>query len=205
MLDIGGVLDEGLVGVADIAREDELGGRTVFRHPDLNAGRAQQMAHVNKADRKAGGQLHFCVVIHADEELQRRLGVLNGIHGLHGRITGTLCLAVFPLGLKLLDVRGVPQHDAAQLGGGPGGVDLAPEPVAHQQRQQAGMVDVGMGGQHAVDLAGGHRDGLVLVDILALLHAVIDEVALPGCFQQGTAAGHFMVRAQKRQFHRGTP
>ena len=63
---------------------------------------------------------------------------------------------------------------------------------------------MGMGGQHAVDLARRNGDGLVLIDILALFHTTVDEVALSRCFQEGTAAGHFVVGAQKRQFHRHT-
>lgn len=66
------------------------------------------------------------------------------------------------------------------------------------------MVDVGMRRQHTVDLTWGHRDGLVLVDVLALFHAAVDQVALPGCFQQCTAACYLMVRTQKCQFHKHT-
>ena len=65
-------------------------------------------------------------------------------------------------------------------------------------------VDMGMGGQHAVDLARRNGDGLVLIDILALFHTTVDEVALSRRFQEGTAAGHFVVGTQKRQFHRHT-
>ena len=202
---IGRVLDEGLVLVADVAGEDELGGGAVLRHPDRNAGRPQQMAHVHELDHKAGGQFQFRVVIHAPEQLDGRFGILDGIHRLHRLGTGALALAVLPLRLKLLDVGRVSQHDAAQLHGGVGGIDPAPEPVAGQQRQQAGVVDVSMGRQHTVDLAGGHGDGLVFIGILALLHAAVDEIALPGGFQQGTAARHLMVRAQKCQFHPKAP
>ena len=202
---IGRVLDEGLVLVADVAGEDELGGGAVLRHPDRNAGRPQQMAHVHELDHKAGGQFQFRVVIHAPEQLDGRFGILDGIHRLHRLGTGALALAVLPLRLKLLDVGRVPQHDTAQLHGGVGGIDPAPEPVAGQQRQQAGVVDVGMGRQHTVDLAGGHGDGLILIGIPALLHAAVDEIALPGGFQQSTAARHLMVRAQKRQFHPKAP
>jgi len=67
------------------------------------------------------------------------------------------------------------------------------------------VVDVRMGSQHPVDFAGCHRDGLVLVDILALLHAAVDQEPTARGFQQRTAAGDLMVRAQKRDFHPKTP
>ena len=76
-------------------------------------------------------------------------------------------------------MRRVPQHDTAQLHGGDGGVDPAPEAVVRQQRQKTGMVDMGMGDEHKVDLAGGYGQGLVFVRILALLHAVVNEETLP--------------------------
>ena len=163
------------------------------------------MAHIDEPHLNARGQLHAPVVLHTHEQLHGCFGVLHGIHWLHRFCTGALALAVLPLGLKLLDVRGVPQHDAAQLHGGIGGINFAPEAVAHQQRQQAGMVDVGMGRQHPVDLAGCHRNGLIFIHILALFHAAVDEEPPPGGFQHRTAAGDLMIRAQKRDLHPKTP
>ena len=98
----------------------------------------------------------------------------------------------------------VPQHDAAQLHRRVRGIDVAPEAVAHQQRQHAGMVDMGMGSQHPVDFPGSNRDGLIFVDILALLHAAVDQKAPSGRFDQRAAAGDLMVRAQKRDLHKNT-
>ena len=162
------------------------------------------MAHIHKADDEAGGKLDLFVVVEPPEQRDGRLGVLNGVHRLHRLRAGALALAVLPLGLELLNVGRVPQHDAAQLCRGLGGINSAPEAVAHQQGQQARVVDMGMGGQHAVDLARRNGDGLVLIDILALFHTTVDEVALSRRFQEGTAAGHFVVGTQKRQFHRHT-
>ena len=162
------------------------------------------MAHIHKADDDAGRKLDFLIVITAPEQRDGCLGVLNGVHGFHRLCTGALALAVLPLGFEFLDVRRVAQHDAAQLCRRPGGVDPAPEAVARQKRQKARVVDMGMGGQHAVDLARRNGDGLVLIDILALFHTTVDEVALSRRFQEGTAAGHFVVGTQKRQFHRHT-
>ena len=57
----------------------------------------------------------------------------------------------------LLDVRGVGQHDGAEIAGGGRGVDRAVEAVAHQQRQPPRVVDVGMAQHHAVDPPGIER------------------------------------------------
>ena len=71
------------------------------------------MAHVHKADLQPGGQLHFRLIIHADEQLHGRFGVLHRVHRLNRGVTGTLCLAVFPLSFKFLNVRTILQHDLA--------------------------------------------------------------------------------------------
>ena len=198
------VLDDGLMLVADVPGKDQLGGGAALSDPDLDAGRTQQMAHIDEADHKARGQLDLSVILHAPEQLHGRLGILHGVHRLHRLGTGTLRLAVLPLSFKLLNVGRVPQHDAAQLSRGLGGIDPAPEAVAHQQRQLACVVDMRMGHQHAVNFTRCHREGLVLVDILALLHAAVDEVALPSCFQQSAAARDLVVGSQKCELHRYT-
>ena len=195
LLDIGGVFDDGLLQIADIAGEHQLCGGAALGDPQLDAGRAQQVSHVHKACFDARGKLDALVVLHAPEQAAGGFGVLHGVHRLYRLCAGALALAVFPLGFKLLNMRRVPQHDAAQLHGGDGGVDPAPEAVVRQQRQKAGMVDMGMGDEHKVDLAGGYGQGLVLVHIFALLHAVVDEESLPCRFQHGAAAGHLVVRA----------
>ena len=195
LLDIGRVFYNGLVQIADIAGEDQLCGGAALGDPQLDAGRAQQVAHIHKPCLDARGKLDALAVLHTQEQAAGGLGILYGVHRLYRLCTGALALAVFPLGFKLLNMRRVPQHDAAQLHGGDGGVDPAPEAVVRQQRQKAGMVDMGMGDEHKVDLAGGYGQGLVLVHIFALLHAVVDEETLPCRFQHGAAAGHLVVRA----------
>ena len=203
-LNIGRVLDDGLVQVADIAGEDQLRGGIALGDPQLDAGRAQQVAHIHEPDLDARGKLHPSLIRNAREQLHGRFGVLHSIHRFHRFCAGALALAVFPLRFKFLNMGRVPQHDAAQLHRRVRGIDVAPEAVAHQQRQHAGMVDVCMGGQHPVDLAGCHRDGLVLVYVLALFHAAVDQKALPSRFDQSAAAGDLMVRAQKCDLHKNT-
>ena len=204
IFDVFRVLDDGLVQIADIAREYQLGRGFALGDPQLDAGRTQQMPHVHESHLDARGQLHTLCIVHTNKQFQGRFGILHRIHGFHRLCTGALPLAVFPLSFKFLNVRRVPQHDAAQLHCGVRGVDLSPEAVARQQRQLTGVVDMGMGDQHPVDLAGCHRDRLVLVDILALLHTAVDEEPLPGCLDQCAAAGDFVVRTQKRDLHKNT-
>ena len=195
LLDIGRVFYNGLVQIADIAGEDQLCGGAALGDPQLDAGRAQQVAHIHKPCLDARGKLDALAVLHTQEQAAGGLGILYGVHRLYRLCTGALALAVFPLGFKLLNMRRVPQHNAAQLHGRDGGIDPAPEAVVRQQRQKAGMVNMCMGDQHKIDLAGGYGQGLIFICVLALLHAVVDEEALPCCLQHGAAAGHLVVRA----------
>lgn len=133
----GGVLDQRLVQVADIARKHQCFGAAPRLSDAQRDGRAaQQMPHI--------GEQHLdfsCVtvkkcqpsVVGAGDELAHDLlRVLHGVVRLDRRRTAALRLAVFPLDLLLLDVRRVLQHNAAQIGGGIGGVNGGAEPVLYR-------------------------------------------------------------------------
>ena len=64
------------------------------------------------------------------------------------------------------------------------------------------MVDMGVGQQQAVQLAGRQIHRLIFVQVGALLHAAVDQQPVPGRLQQKAAARHFVRGAQKGQFHR---
>ena len=204
LFDVSRILDDGLIQIADITGEYQLGRGLTLGDPKLYAGRAKQMAHIHKAGFNARCKLEALLIGLAHKQLHGCFSILHSIHRFHRFCAGALALAVFPLRFKFLNMGRVPQHDAAQLHRGVRGIDLAAEAVAHQQRQHTGMVDVCMGGQHPVDLAGCHRDGLVLVYVLPLLHAAVDQKALPSRFDQSAAAGDLMVRAQKCDLHKNT-
>lgn len=53
-------------------------------------------------------------------------------------------------------------------------------------------LDVGVGQQHAVHLAGGQRQGLVLIDVAALLHAAVHHQVETAGLQKIAAAGDLM-------------
>ena len=184
-----GVPQQGLMGVADVAGKDDLAGLLPFGDPQLDGRGAQKVAHVGEAGADVRPHLHRLAVVHFMEQGQGGLGVLHGVKGLILLAAGAFGLAVAPLGLELLDVGGVAQHDAAQLGGGPGGEDRAFVAVLHHQGDAPGVVDVGVGQQHAVHLAGGQGQGLVLVDVAALLHAAVHHQVETAGLQKIAAAG----------------
>ncbi len=160
------------------------------------------MAHVGKARLQAGADLHHLAVVAALELPHGIDGVLHRVQRLIQGRAAALRLAVAPLGFKLLNVARVPQHDVAQAGGDVGGINRAAIPLFDHQRNAPGMVDVRMGQQNAVQLSGCHGQGLILINVAALLHAAINQIIAPVGRQQRAATGYFMGSAQKGQFHR---
>ena len=112
------------------------------------------MAGVGKAQADVVGQLDVLPVLAGHQQLQGGLRIGNGVQRLHWGLARALALLVFPLGVALLNVGGVPQHNGQQLGGEPGTVDVAGEALLDQQRHPAGVVDVGVSDDNVVDVSG---------------------------------------------------
>ena len=120
--------------------------------------------------------------------------VVDAVERCDGRIAAAASLAVLELGIRRLDVRGVRQHDAAELARRFRRVDGAREAFFDELRQQAAVVDMGVRQEDAFDVGG--REWKVLIVELAhalraLEHAAVDEVVLLVRFEQvaGTCDG----------------
>ena len=205
----GGILDKGLVQVADIARKHQrLGAAARLGNAQRDGRAAQKVPHVGEQ------HLNFSrvtvkkrqpFVIGAGHKLAHDLlRVLHGVVRLDRRRTAALRLAVFPLDLLLLDMRRVLQHDVAQVGGGIGSVDGGTEPVFVQVGNAPRMVDVRMGQQQRLVAPGGKGQRGVLIDVAPLFHAAVHQKAVAGGLHLCAAAGNLPRCAQKRQFHRST-
>ena len=197
LVDVLRVPDDGLVPVAQVAGKNNLFGDPVLREPQLHTGGAQQMARVHEAQADSFAQIYQLVVLTGGHQLQGRLGVCDGVEGLHRRPARPLALLVLPLGVGLLDVSGVPQHDGHELPRQAGGNDLAVEALLDQQGNAAGVVDVGMGDNDIVDISGGEVQHPVVPLVSALLEAAVDEDLLAAHLQAVAASGDRLGRAKK--------
>ena len=159
------------------------------------------MARVGEPDLDPLAQVEEPAVLHRLQHMDGLLGVHQGVKRLHRRQSGALALLVVPVGVPLLDVGGVPEHDAHQLGGQAGGEDTAVEALLHQQGQAAGVVDVGVGNQNIVDVVGGEVQRVVVMLVLALLQAAVDKNFLAVDLQAVAAAGYRVGRSEKCQLH----
>jgi hypothetical protein len=84
-------------------------------------------------------------------------------------------------GVFFLDVAAVGQQDAAQVPRAGGGMHPAVEAFAHQQWQVAAVVQVGVGQDDGVDLAGHHRQGSPVAQaqlLVALEQPAVDQEAV---------------------------
>ena len=197
---VGRVLDERLMGVADVAREnDDLRRAARLRNAQRDGRAAQQVPHIGKAHLDFAGwpvEQRLPRLIGAGHKLLHDvLRVLNGVVRLDHLGTAAHGLAVFPLGLLLLNVGGILQHDGAEVAGRIGGIDGAAVAVFVQVRDAARVVDVRMGQQQCLIGAGRAGQVGVLIHVAALLHAAVDQKAVSRRLQLCAAAGHFPVSA----------
>ncbi len=197
---VGRILDERLMGVADVAREnDDLRRAARLRNAQRDGRTAQQVAYIGKAHldftRWSIKQVLPGLIGAGHELLHDLLGILDGIIGLDHLGTTAHGLAVFPLSLLLLDMGRVLQHDGTEVAGGVGGIDGAAVAVFVQVRDAARVVDVGVSQQQSFVGAGGIGQVGVFVDVAALLHAAVDQKAVSRRLQLCAAAGHFPVSA----------
>lgn len=199
-----GVADDGLIDVAQIAGEDQLAAGAVLGQPQLHGGGAEEMPRVVEAGGDILVKADLPPVFAGDDVLERRLGVGQGVEGLHGGLARTAALLVFPAGVRLLNVGRIAQHDAHQLAGQTGAVDVAPEALLDQEGNAPGVVDVGVGDNHVVDEAGDEIELGVVPFVSALLQAAVDENFAPAAGDAVAAAGDGLGRAVKCQFHSGT-
>ena len=202
LLDVLGIPDNGLVVVADVAGKDDLPGLAPLGKPDFRTGGAQQMPGVGET--KAGGagkDVQLLAVLAGDQLLQGQLRILHSVQRLHRRAAGPLALLVLPLGVALLDVGRVPQHDGQQLGGEPGAVDGTVKALLDQQRQAAGVVNVSVGHHNGVDIPGRKVQTAVVLLVPPLLKSAVHQNPLSAALHAVTAAGDRLGRAEKGQFH----
>ena len=87
------------------------------------------------------------------DEPGRVLGVLPRVERLD-RFLAVLALLIEVLGVFLLNLAGVGHHDGGEVARGRRAINRAAETLAHQVRQIAAVIDVGMAKHHRVDLGG---------------------------------------------------
>lgn len=188
-----------------VAGKDQAGGFAVFLGLDAQRSGTQNMPGVVVGHTDARRGFETLVVVHGLKQGGRLLGVFHGIQRRRRILkAAAVVLSGFPAGFHLLDVGAVLEHDFQQLAGGHGAVDRACEAVTDQQRQKAGVIDMGVGDQDEVNVAGLVDFALAVAGFngfVALMHAAVHaETPAPG-LDHVAGAGHGLRRAQKLNLH----
>jgi glycine cleavage system aminomethyltransferase T len=142
------------------------------------------VAGVVEADRYGFGRVNQSPIGRRTQQLERGLGLRHGVQRrLQGRPAAPAVpplMAQLPFRFLLLDVRAVAQQHMEQVDGRRRGIHGPAVAEHRQQRQQAGMVDVGVGEQDEVDGANVEAE-LQGIQVFrprlapALKHAAIDQ------------------------------
>ena len=143
--------------------------------------------------------------MHRPQQLERGLGLGNGVERRNDAaliLAAPVAMAQLPLGFLLLDVAAIGQQHGEQIDARLGGIDRPAVAKHGQARQQAGMVDMGVGEQDEVDLADIEaeieRPHILLAGLRPTLeHAAIDQKTDVVRFDQGTGASYFTGCSEK--------
>ncbi len=141
--------------------------------------------------------------LHRPQHRDRALGVVDVVEGFGLRVPGEALLAR-PRGVLVLQLRAVAQDDRDELGGVGGAVDRSVEAVAHERRQVAAVVEVGVGEDDAGEGGrfGGERVPVARADLPgALEQPAVDEEAAVAGLDEGLRSRHGSDGADERQEH----
>ena len=134
-----------------------------------------------------------------------RPGVLQGIQRLiPSPVAAPLVVAGLPVVFHLLDVGAVFQHQGHQVPGGRRAVHRAPEPLCRHARQQARVIDMGVGEQDERQVRGAVVVGFEVAGFdgrVALMHAAIHGEADARGLDGEARARYRAGRAEKGDVH----
>ena len=162
-VDDGRVAQDRLARLTEVAREDELRLLAVLLHVDFEDGRAEDVARIAEEDAQVVRQTQLLVVRDRRKLLERIERVVDAVERFDRRIAAALSLAVEHLGIRLLDMCRVGQHNLGEVAGRLRRVDRPLESLAHELRHKAAVIDMRMRQEHAVDVRWIERELLVVV------------------------------------------
>ncbi len=149
------------------------------------------MAGADVADGDSGGDLALLVERHRLEQTHRLEGVAPGEERARVGVAA-VALLLREAGLLFLQGAGVFEHQAGERAGRPRAVDRAAVALRHESRQEARVVEMGVGEDDGVDLLRPERERApvaLLELVVALEETAVDEQAGVAELEQGAAAG----------------
>ncbi len=111
-----------------------------------------------KLEREAGNELLRLPVLDAAQQSERPLGIFHRVQGFDRRFAAFTSLATLVLGVFLVEVARIGQHDFAESARRVLDPDGPVVTLADQSRQSARVVDMRVAQDHGVDVVDGHRE-----------------------------------------------
>ena len=195
---------QGNVVAAEVAAEDD-GARLAVRAGDLHLDEAgaQDVPRVVEARRRAGAEVDPALVGMGAQQLEDPQGVVRGVERFGLGVAG-VPLLLRPGRVFLLQVRGVQEDQLGEFRRRLRAVDRRLQAVAHQAREPAAVVEVGVGQQDGVE--GRHVEGrprpVALTQFLeSLEHTAVDEQLLAAGVEEVLGPRDAARGAVERQVH----
>ena len=195
--DRGRIMHQGVVVAAQIAGEDD----RLPAPTQLHAGGAEDMPGATEHQIGPVSKVGRGVEIQRPQLLQRPQGVALPVKR-QGRMVFRKAVAVREFRVALLYLGAVEQQEFAEVGRGRRAEHPTPEPLAHELRQIAGMVEVRVGEHHVVDRRRIDRESRPILQaqvLQSLEQAAVHKDAAPTHAKQMARSGDGPGGAQKRQ------
>ena len=174
-----GVVVEGFVFGAEVARKQHMGFLAVFIGEfQFDRAGTEDVARVPVAPANAERQVEPCIEIDRIDEIETGFGMFGRIDRFYLRLAAVAVGAVQALHLAHLDEGGIGQHIGEQVFGCLRRINFAVKTLAHQFRQQAAVVDMGVGEQNKLNLPCVEAEIAVIQfphRLRALVHAAVDQ------------------------------
>ena len=167
--------------------------------------RAEQVSRVDELELDAGYRLTALAKRMHLQPRQRLRRVRLRIERQGGLMLGVAAL-VGELGVLFLQVRGIGQHELAQVGRAGGAVNGSLEPLRNEPRQPAGMIDVRVGQHDSMNRLGRYwqRRPIALAQLLETLEqTTVEQDSLSVDVEQVLGAGDGTGGSEKRQRRHG--
>ena len=202
-----GIAQDRRARVPQIAADHQLAPLALFLEPEFHDRRTEDMSRVLKAQLHARQDFFLDIIVEHLKLAHGLLGVAARVQRFDEALALALTPAVLVFRVLLVQRSRVLEHDVAQVARRAVGVDRPAVTGLDQQRQAAGVIEVGMCQDHGVDIAGceGERRAVArLVGGRALDQAAVDEQAAVATVHQVARTGDFARRAQKLDIHAAT-
>jgi len=173
--DISWILDQRLIQISNIPGKNNFSGDSLFRKPDFNTGRSQQMPRICKTHLDSFRQINFFIIWISLDLTDKPHSVFHCISRYMIRFSQPPVFLCTPFCLKHLNVSAVTQHNVTEICRSICGIYIPPETLCIECRKISRMVNMCMCQQYKIQISCRYRNRFILKYIGSLLHSAIHQ------------------------------